>query len=175
MVLQICEHTDSMTADYGLQSTLLARLHADLYYVSRGVSFNCGGAGTVPSPTVGQSGSKAARGSAATSKAPAARRPEYNPVAVTLEGLLHRFVRPESLGALNRWICTRHALHGWHQICCQGLGLSSVEKANGIALVVSDSSVKASARHEPAFSVACLSCFGVSRIKLCLARAPKRP
>jgi len=40
----------------------------------------------------------------------AARRPDYNPVAVTLEGCLHRFVRPESLGAHDRWICTRRAL-----------------------------------------------------------------
>ena len=39
-----------------------------------------------------------------------ARRPDYNPVAVTLEGCLHRFVRPESLGAHDRWICTRRAL-----------------------------------------------------------------
>ena len=31
-------------------------------------------------------------------------------MAVTLEGCLHRFVRQESLGAHDRWICTRRAV-----------------------------------------------------------------
>ena len=33
----------------------------------------------------------------------------YIPSAVTLQGCLHRFVRPESLGALDCWECTRCA------------------------------------------------------------------
>ena len=34
---------------------------------------------------------------------------DYLPSAVTLVGCLHRFVRPESLGATNRWQCHRRA------------------------------------------------------------------
>ena len=40
----------------------------------------------------------------------AVKTQDYNPVAVTLEGCLHRFVRPESLGVHDQWICTRREM-----------------------------------------------------------------
>ncbi len=71
---------------------------------------SCSCAGVPLSQVAGQGGDAAATKPAAASAGSAARRPDYNPVAVTLEGCLHRFVRPESLGAHDRWICTRRAV-----------------------------------------------------------------
>ena len=66
-------------------------------------------AGGPLSQVVGQDGSAAGVKPAAAPAGPAARPRDHDPAAVTLGGCLHRFVRPESLGAHDRWICTRRA------------------------------------------------------------------